>query len=164
MKDEQLDIVDKHDKVITQRSRNQIYNKGLPAHQSIRVINIFVFNKQGKLLLPKRSANRKLFPNCYDFSCGEHVMAEETYDQAAQRGLHEELGINEKLTYIGKLGKREGVSSFMQIYTLTYEGPFNYDQQGIAELCWFNKQQLKELLNHPEQCKPDLLKVLHWYF
>lgn len=71
------------------------------------------------LLLPKRSRNRELFPNFYDFSCGEHVLSDESYDNAAKRGVKEELGLeNVKIDFLGKLGKKDGVSGFMQIYKI----------------------------------------------
>ncbi|MEK6812759.1 MAG: NUDIX domain-containing protein [Nanoarchaeota archaeon] len=162
MEDEQLDIVDEHDNVIEQGSRNDIYQKRLPNNQSIRVINILVFNHQGQLLLPQRSANRKLFPNRYDFSCGEHVQIGESYDQAARRGLREELGIDGLPIYVGKLTPKE-VSSFMQVYILVHDGPFRYDREGIQQLRWVNKQELQEILHHPEQCKNDLPIVYQWY-
>lgn len=91
MDSEYLDIVDENDKVIGKDTRKNIYIKGL--EHNVRVVNIFIFNSEGKLLLPKRSMNRKIFPGCFDFSCGEHVVSGEDYYGAAKRGLEEELGI-----------------------------------------------------------------------
>ncbi len=81
MPEEYLDIVDENDKVIGKDIRENIYAKGLD--HDIREINIFVFNSQCKLLLPKRSMDRRIFPGCFDFSCGEHVVSGEDYNQAS---------------------------------------------------------------------------------
>lgn len=91
MQDEYLDIVDENDNVIGKDTRENIYNNGL--EHNVRVINIFVFNSEGKLLLPKKSIKSRFFPGRFDFSCGEHVVSGEDYYQAAIRGLEEELGI-----------------------------------------------------------------------
>jgi len=87
---EYLDLVDENDKVIGKEDRNIIYKNGW---KNFRVINIIIFTKDNKILLPQRSENRRVFPNCYDCSVGGHVDSGETYEEAAYRELKEELGI-----------------------------------------------------------------------
>src|SRR3989344_6571789 len=93
MHEEILDIVDDNDNVIGKDSRDSIWKRGL--RHNVRVVNIFIFNKDGKILIPKRTMTKKIFPGCYDFSCGEHVFSGETYDEAARRGLFEELNLKD---------------------------------------------------------------------
>ncbi len=164
MSDEYLDIVDENDKVVGRDTRDSIYAKGLD--HNVRVINILVFNSQGKLLLPKRSMDRRIFPGCFDFSCGEHVMSGEDYYQAAKRGLEEELGIkSEKLVELGKLTQKDGVSCFMKVYELEYDGEITgYDKAGISKLYWCDLEKVNQVIaKDKNKFKGDFPEVLDWY-
>jgi len=164
MKEEFLDIIDENDKVIDKDTRENIWKRGL--EHNVRVVNIFIFNKEGKLLLPKRSMNRRIFPGCFDFSCGEHVLSGEDYYEAAIRGLREELGIeNPKLTELEKLTPKDGVSCFMKIYQLNYDGEIkNYDKGGIEALFWYDLKTVKQMIKEDKhKFKRDFPTVLNWY-
>jgi len=164
MQDEYLDIVDENDKVVAKDLRNKIYASGL--NHNIRVINIFIFNTEGRLLLPKRSMNRRLFPGCFDFSCAEHVKAGEDYYQAAMRGLEEELGIKDaELIELGKLIPKDGVSCFMKVYELEYNKEINnYDKDGIDKLYWCGLEKVRKMIAEDKaKFKGDFLEVFNWY-
>jgi len=162
--DEYLDIVDENDNVIGRDIREKIYAKNLG--HSVRVINIFVFNSAGKLLLPKKVENSKYFPGCFDFSCGGHVESGEDYDYAAVRELEEELGIkDEELTELGKLTPKDGVSCFIKVYKLVYNEKIeNYDRNNIEKICWFDLKEVKQLIAKNRTIfKDDFPIVLNWY-
>lgn len=164
MPEEYLDIVDENDKVIGKDTRENIYNKGLD--HDIRVINIFVFNPEGKLLLPKRSMDRRIFPGCFDFSCGEHVVSGEDYYHAAKRGLEEELGIKDvELIELGKLTPKDGVSCFMKVYKLEYNKEIvNYDKEGIDKIYWCDLEKVRQMVSEDKnKFKGDFSEVLDWY-
>lgn len=161
MQDEYLDVVDENDKVINKDWRNSIYAKGL--NHNIRVVNVFIFNYERKLLVPKRSMNRRIFPGCFDFSCGEHVISGEDYYQAAKRGLEEELGIkNIKLIELGKLTPKDGVSCFMKVYKMEYnEDITNYDKNGIDKLYWYSLEEIRKMIIEDKaKFKGDFSEVL----
>jgi len=163
MRQEYLDIVDENDKVIGKDLRENIWKKGL--EHNVRVVNIFVFNKEGKLLLPERSMNRRIFPGCFDFSCGEHVLAGEDYYDAAIRGLKEELGIeNPKLIELGKLTPKDGVSCFMKVYKVIYDGKIKkYDKDGIEDLAFYDLKTIERMVKeNKNKFKPDFPEVLNW--
>jgi len=142
---EYMDLVNDEDEVVGKDSRDAIYAKGL---KSYRVVNIFVFNPKGELLLPKRDSTRKIFPNCYDFSCGEHVESDETYEEAAIRGLREELNLeNVELVPIGKLTPQDGVSSFMKIFKVVYAGEISPNKdEGIESIKFYPLDKIKNMI------------------
>ena len=74
---EYLDLVDENDNVIGKEDRNVIYKNNW---RNFRVINIMIFTSDNKIVVPKRSGNRRVFPNCYDCSVGGHVSSGETYE------------------------------------------------------------------------------------
>jgi isopentenyl-diphosphate delta-isomerase len=145
--EEYLDIVDVNDDVVGKEERDSLKDKGL--EHNIRVVNIFVFNPKGELLLPKRSMNRRIFPGCYDFSCGEYVVSGEGYYDAAVRGLKEELNISDAQPIeIIKLTPADGVSSFMKVYKLDYNQDIvSFDEDGIEALYWYDLDSVKKMIS-----------------
>ena len=157
---EYLDLVEENDRVIGKEDRNVIYVKGL---RNYRVVNVFVFNPDGEILLPKRDSTRRIFPNCYDFSCGEHVESGETYEQAAIRGLKEELNLSDvKLIPVGKLTPQNGVSSFMKIYKVIYAGRILPNKhEGIKSIDFYSLDTIKNMISiNPKMFKDDIPKVI----
>lgn len=89
MPDELFDIVDENNIVIGQEWRSIVHQRGL-WH---RGVHVFLFTRDGKLLVQQRSETRDTFPFALDCSVSEHVKAGENYFDAAVRGLREELGL-----------------------------------------------------------------------
>jgi isopentenyldiphosphate isomerase len=83
--DELLDIVDQNDKVIGRKLRSEIYENKM---SNFRVVNAFLINDNGQLWIPRRSANKRIFPSCLDTSMGGHVSSGETYEDAFKRELN----------------------------------------------------------------------------
>lgn len=55
-----------------------------------RAIYCFIFNKNGDVLLQKRSKTKKLWPSLWDVTAGGHVLAGEFGYQALIREIKEE--------------------------------------------------------------------------
>ena len=67
-------------------------------------IHVWLYTKKGEVLIQKRVAAKKEFPNTWDVSVAGHIAAGEDVLLAAQREVGEELGFNIKskdLTFIG---------------------------------------------------------------
>lgn len=159
---EYLDLVDENDNVIGKEDRNIIYKN---EWRNFRVINIMITTSDNKIIVPKRSGNRRVFPNCYDCSVGGHVSSGETYEYAAYRELEEELGItNVKLEEIGYFKPYElNTSAFSKMYKLKYDGKLNYDKDGIQEIYYMTKEEIRKLIEEdPTQFKGDYPKLFKW--
>lgn len=156
MTDELLDLVDDNDNVIKQIKRSE--SKGV---RNVRVINIFITTKDNKLIVPLRSHDRRIFPNCYDFSVGGYVEAGDSYEYTAHKELQEELGIDGELKEIWyyKPGPDPRPISFMKLYTMQYDGDvdtLDYDKQGIQKLYTYTKDEILKMLDEtPEKFKGD---------
>jgi isopentenyldiphosphate isomerase len=87
MPDELLDVVDEADRVTGQAPRSTVHELGL-LHRGVHVL---LLSPNGDLLVQKRSAQRRQYASLLDCSTSEHVKAGESYEQAAGRGLLEEL-------------------------------------------------------------------------
>jgi len=99
---EPLDIVDEKDKVIGRDTKDNKFLKELIS----RNVAIFVLDDAGKLLIVKRSSQKKSFPNRYDLAACGNVKAGESYEGAAKRELKEELGIDCQLEFLDKIFNR----------------------------------------------------------
>ena len=87
--EEMIDVVDEEENIIRKATRKEVRANGL-LHKVTRVI---VLNKEGNLLAQKRSMSKDIYPGLWDIGVAETVKSGETYEQAAARGLSEELGI-----------------------------------------------------------------------
>lgn len=56
------------------------------------VVNAFIFNDAGQVLLQQRSPDKLYFPNYWDSSVGGSVQAGETIETAMHREINEEIG------------------------------------------------------------------------
>lgn len=101
---EQCFLVDDNDKVIGVASKKECHlvkpDGSIPLH---RAFSVFLFDKNGDLLLQKRASQKITYPDCYTNSCCSHPIADfpgESEEKnaigiirAAQRRLNYELGI-----------------------------------------------------------------------
>lgn len=160
-----FDIVNEKDEVIGKISEN-MQNTIKPSQ--LRFINIIITNNDRKVVVPKRSSNRRIFPNCYDFSVGGHVNSGEDYEKAAYRELKEELGItNVKLQEVAYFSPYNSDSNtFQKVYLLKYNNEItNYDQDGIEKLYYMTKEEIKILMNNkPNLFKTDYFVVMEYLF
>ena len=144
--DEIFDVVDEHDRVVSQERRSVVHQRGL-RH---RAVHILIFNRKGELFLQKRSMTKDVSPGCWDSSCCGHVDSGETYDIALLRELNEELGLKispgeAKLLF--KVGAcPQTAQEFVMVYRLDHEGPFELHPEEIDTGEWFTTEQVDRLL------------------
>ncbi len=163
--DEILDLVDKNDNVISQKKRSEIYAQSL---SNYRVVNAFLVNSEGKLWIPRRTANKRIFPLALDMSVGGHVESGESYDQTLKRETNEELNIDvdtAKVRFLGKLTpQNDGVSAFMHIYEISSDETPSYNKEDIIESFWLTPAELFQKIADGDQAKGDLPALIKKYY
>ena len=70
-------------------------------------IHLWLYTKDGKILLQQRSHKKDINPLLWDVSVAGHVDANETYIEAAIRETHEELGLNLLPNDLTKIGVKK---------------------------------------------------------
>ncbi|MBR7889467.1 NUDIX domain-containing protein [Marinomonas sp. A79] len=161
--DEVIILVDENNKIIGDVPR-RLMNFGKDYH---RVTYILVFNKQGNLIVQKRTDNKAFCPGYYGITTGGVVEKDETYIDSAHRELQEELGFDAPLESQGVfVTEGEGFRIWGKIYTCHYDeaihGKLVLQPKEVASV---HEMRIEDILNNPEQLlfTPDSVSALEHY-
>ncbi len=156
MEKEIIEIVNKKGQVVTKSRRSTAYKKGL-LHKAV---NILIFNKKGEIFLQKRSKIKSSFPLHWDISCSEHLKPNESYKEAALRGLIEELSIKTSIKILRKKhhqqskfykkGQQIIENELVVLYQGTYDGKIKMDKNEVYSGKFLSLKKVKTLLLTPE--------------
>lgn len=160
MKEERLDLVNINDEVVGDATREDIYGENLKYY---RIVKGIIRTSDGKILLPKRSKYKRVFPNCYDISLSGHVDKGETYEGALRRELSEELGIKDaKYKQIAYLTPEQLNSNyFIRLFMVDYDGKVRVDENEVESANYVELDTLKKMIDErPSEFKEDFLFLL----
>jgi isopentenyl-diphosphate delta-isomerase len=89
---EHVVLVDDDDQPIGTADKATIHHSGTPLH---RGFSVFLFDRQGRLLLQQRSLAKRTWPGVWSNSCCGHPRLRESTTDAMRRRIDEELGIRD---------------------------------------------------------------------
>ncbi len=98
MADHLVDVVNEKDEIIGQELKSKKIEQGFIS----RVVAIFLIRSNRKLIVCKRADDKKDVAGLYDLAVAGNVIQWESYEEAAQRELQEELNISCPLTLLKK--------------------------------------------------------------
>ena len=118
-----------------------------------------VLNEKGDVLLQKRSANKKMWPNLWDVTLGGHVLTGEFGMDALIRETKEELNLD---LYENQIRYLVGSSSsdvkgniinkhFNECYIITADvdiSKLSLQEEEVSEVKWFGKKDILEKVNN----------------
>lgn len=134
-----------------------------------RVVNVFIRNSEGKLWIPRRGPNKRIFPNCLDMSMGGHVDWPETYEQAFERELKEELNLDAKnvnAKFLGQLTTAEHpeLSALMKVWEIQMDEAPDYNPEDFTEAFWLSPEEFRAKLAAGDKAKGDLLPLINIFY
>ncbi len=149
--EEYVILVDQNDNPIGKEDKVKCH---LPNGKLHRAFTALIFNREGKLLLTKRSEGKMLWPNDWDGTVASHPRESETYVSSAERRMPEEIGIACKMNYINKFEYHvpyKDVGSENEICGILIGTIDSFDQTSmikdeISEIKWINPDELKNEL------------------
>lgn len=134
-------IVDERDNVIGAQCLLEAKEKGLLR----RAARVFVFDERGRLLIQRRS--KKVFaPLLLDQSVGGHVDEGESYFEAANRELKEELGLEQDLEEVVTSFRSERFFNGIYRIVISSETDIRFDKNEIAEVFWIEIPKLEKMM------------------
>ena len=147
--DEFFYVVDEDDNVIGKASREDCHSNRKLIHRSVYV---FVLNNKGEIFIQRRSMKKDLYPGFYTASATGHVNYGENYDEAAERELREELGIEAPLRRLGRVKSfSETEREISMIYVCRYDGPIRFNRKEISEGFYMSMEDIKRSLKTEEK-------------
>lgn len=165
---ERLILVDEHDQPVGSVGKLEGH---LGEGQLHRAFSVFIFNRKGEFLLQRRSAGKMLWPLYWTNTCCSHPREGESYQEAGQRRLREEMGFSCPLEYIGKFAyqaRYQDIGSENELCSVLvgrYDGPVVANPEEAAEYAWVDFALLKErVAAHPEEYTPWFRLELERFF
>lgn len=151
--DELLQVFDDNGKPTQSLPRSAI--KADPRIYWHGVSNIWIKNKEGKLLITKRAPSVKSNGNKWQTYVGGHVKSGRTHEETAIDELHEEIGLRVEptdLIFVRQEMNRKWMS-FFKTYLLNYDGTqeITFNDGEIIESRWMKVDEyLKDLQENPD--------------
>lgn len=152
---EKLDVLDENGiKTGVIEGREVVHLKGLLHFE----VTAFLYTQSGRVLLQKRSSNKKTYGNCWS-TTGGHVLAGENNKQALIREIKEEIGISVNkediehiTTYKSCKTKGEIINNkFMGVYIVKVPDSienFEIQTEELSEVKFFSIKQLEDIINN----------------
>ncbi|SEG56381.1 isopentenyl-diphosphate delta-isomerase [Halpernia humi] len=146
-------LVTPEDQVLGQMEKMKAHQTGL-LH---RAFSVFLFNEKGEMLLQKRAAEKYHSPKQWTNAVCSHPRLNETYLQAANRRLEEELGIKCELKskfnfiYKAEVGQNLWEHELDHVFVGQYEGDFKLNEKEVSEVRYISMSELeKEMAAKPQ--------------
>lgn len=138
--DELFVVVDKDDKVVGYKTRGECHKDRTIIHRSALVV---LCNKDGEILLQKRSLKKDLYPGYFTLSSSGHVAKDESYEDAIKREIKEELGVVSPVEFVTKFIVYFATETeMMAIFKGDYDGSFTINKDEIDFVKFYTKIEI----------------------
>ena len=167
MADEYVILVDKNDNPLGLEEKVKCH---LPNGKLHRAFTALIFDKEGRLLVTRRSLSKMLWPGDWDGTVASHPREKETYVSSAERRMPEEIGISCKFDYLFKfeyhvpykdVGSENEICATL-LGIVEKSSKFNLVKEEIAEIKWITADELiEDLQKNPEIYCPWMLIAIY---
>lgn len=119
-----------------------------------RIVRVSVETEAGEIAVQKRLSTKKTYPNCWDTSAGGNVDYSESYEEAAKRGLAEEIGVTgvelEEVAYFyAEAVDPDGnkMNRFTKVYRAAVAADMEFRLQPgeVSEVKWMSRDAVVRL-------------------
>jgi len=159
--EEILTLVDENDNEIGRETREKCH---LGKGKMHRAISVFLFNDKNLMLMQQRSQKKLLWLGYWDCTVATHVYPIETYEDAAKRGLEQELGISasaEKIlafTYFAPFGKH-AENEYCALLVGRHNGAVFPNPAEVSNFIYIGLRKLKEEMTRKGEAYTPWFKI-----
>lgn len=154
MQETQLVLVNEQDEPMGLMEKMEAHRKGL-LH---RAFSVFVFNKEGSLLLQRRAISKYHSGGLWTNTCCSHPFPGESNKEAANRRLKEEMGFDTELekifhfTYRKELDNELTEHEFDHVFVGHYDGEIVPNPEEVCEFAYISIDKIAaRLSSHPQE-------------
>jgi isopentenyl-diphosphate Delta-isomerase len=151
---EEVILVDEADNAIGTMEKLEAHRRG----KLHRAFSILLFNRNGELLLQKRSKKKYHSGGLWTNTCCSHPLPDESIDQAARRKLMQEMGIDlqtsfaYKFIYTAKLDNDLTEHELDYVYFGQYDHTPNVNPDEVEDWKYIDLPSLKtDMQHHPDR-------------
>lgn len=159
--EEELEFFDRYGFFKGRASRGVVTNSGL-WHKGVHV---WVFNSKGELYLKKRVKRRGLYPEHWE-DIGEHLKPGESFEEAARRGLEEELGVKGarlKRVAEAKMCFPEKNCELVELWKCEWDGKIRENKEESFGGRFYSFREIEEMIKEREMITPWFKELFYWY-
>lgn len=131
---------------------------------------VFVVNDNNEVLLQKRSANKKHFPNKWTVLSGHVEDFDDTFEAAAVRELKEEIGLTVNISELKYLTENEVIKDdnskhFTKYYSIIsnkQEDEYTIQTEELSEVKWYSCNDFVNMMENNDErvvFSPKILEV-----
>ena len=148
MKEPQVILVNEADEAIGVMDKMQAHQKGL-LH---RAFSVFIFDKEGKMLLQKRALHKYHGGGLWSNTCCSHPYVHEATEDAAVRRLEEEMGFATPLKKIFHFTYKAAVENglteyeYDHVFAGTYDGEILFNPDEVDEVRYLPMTEIRAAL------------------
>jgi isopentenyl-diphosphate delta-isomerase type 1 len=151
---EWFDLVNEQGHVIGRATRAQCHSDPTLIHP---VVHVVVRDREGRVLLQRRSLKKDTQPGVWDTSVGGHLQPGEDPLAAARREMREELGVEpgelQPLYHYVWRCPRE--TEFVRAFGTVHEGPFRPDPDEVDEVRFWSAGEIEAKLGEGSPFTPN---------
>ena len=160
--EEYVVLVDRNDNELGLMEKQQAHIAGL-LH---RAFSVFVFNSNGELMLQQRAASKYHSPTLWTNTCCSHPRENESYLDAANRRLVEEMGfecqLDYKFNFIYKANLDNGLTEHEldHVFIGTFDGEPQLNPEEVMAYRWVDMDDLKKDMQKNPQNYTAWFKII----
>lgn len=156
-----IDRVDEQDRPIGVIRRGDVFD----VRANFRTVHIFVFNRDGHLLLQQLGRTRERHPLKWGSSVAGYLHTGESYEEAAIRRTQEELGLCAPLAAFGRTDMQDkGCLKFVALFTTEADHPVVRESAHIESIDFRSLESIDhDVLKDPRQFTATFREVFRYY-